>query len=64
MVPDDSLTTPRPPYCAGGCGASIDDLIGDDDATVDADELKRWEVIDDPDSIYMLAYCPDCKANP
>jgi hypothetical protein len=60
MTPDVSLTTaelPRPPYCAGGCGASILDLIGDDDTTVDADELRRWTVTDNDDG-YMSVWCP------
>jgi hypothetical protein len=48
----------QPPrsFCAGGCGSSFLDLVGDD-GIVDADELARWTVTDGPDG-YSQLWCP------
>jgi hypothetical protein len=49
----------QPPrsFCAGGCGSSFLDLVGDDGISVDADELARWTVTDGPDG-YSQLWCP------
>jgi hypothetical protein len=54
-----TAATELPPrsFCAGGCGASFLDLVGDDGISVDADELARWTIVNGPDG-YMQAWCP------
>jgi hypothetical protein len=51
------MTAPERSYCAGGCGASILDLVEADGIHVDADELARWTITDGPDG-YSQLWCP------
>jgi hypothetical protein len=48
---------PERSYCAGGCGASILDLVEPDGVHADTDEIARWTVTDGDDG-YSQLWCP------